>query len=319
LKIEDIKKVAVIGAGTMGAGLAQVFAQAGLPVKVFDQSQDILDRCLPRISNSLKLFAEFDLLQEEPLMILSMIHPLPSSEMPAALKDCDFVLECIPEILNLKKELFVQLDSCRPEVILSSNTSTFTISSITSGMRSASRVVGTHFFFPPQIMPLVEVHRGKETADECIELTRQLLAKAGKKPVLIRKEILGFVVNRIQAAIGREANYLIEQGVISPEEFDLAARGSYGFRMANLGPLEQADLNGLDTKMRSDELTYKELCSSAELSPAFIAKVKRGELGLKSGKGFYDYQGKSKDQIVARVERNLIKQLLLFRQREEGA
>jgi 3-hydroxybutyryl-CoA dehydrogenase len=318
MKIEEMKNVAIIGSGTMGAGLAQVFAQAGLSVRIFDQSQDILDQCLPRVSQSLKLFTEYGLLEEEPSKILSRIQPLPSTDMLRALQDCEFVLECIPEVLALKKELFLQLDACQPVTILSSNTSTFTISSITAGMGTASRVVGTHFFFPPQIIPLVEVHRGKETTDEAVELTRHLLVKAGKKPVLIKKEILGFVVNRIQAAIGREANYLIEQGVISPEEFDLAARGSYGFRMANLGPLEQADLNGLDTKMRSDELTYKELCSSTELSRAFLEKVKRGELGLKSEKGFYDYKGKSKELIIERVERNLLKQLLLFKEREKG-
>ena len=220
------------------------------------------------------------------------------------------------EILALKRELFSRLDSLNPDIILSSNTSTFTISSITAGMRTSTRVVGTHFFFPPQIIPLVEVHRGQTTTDEVVEVTRQLMLRAGKKPILLKKEAQGFVVNRIQAAIGREANYLIEQGVVTPEDFDLAARASYGFRLANLGPLAQAVLNGLDTKARSDELNYKVICSSTELSPAFVEKVKKGELGLKSGKGYYDYRGKSKTQIINEVERNLLKQLVLFKQRE---
>jgi 3-hydroxybutyryl-CoA dehydrogenase len=317
MKVEDIRKVAIIGTGTMGAGIAQCFAQAGITVHVIDQSRDILDRCATRVGDSLRLFAEFGLLPEKPSLIQSRIEPFLSEDMDRALEDCGFVLECIPEILTLKKELFLKLDSCNPGIILSSNTSTFTVSSLTEGMRTASRVVGTHYFFPPQIIPLVEIHRGQGTADEAIEATRQLMLKIGKKPILVRKEILGFVVNRLQAAIGREANYLLEQGVVTPEDFDLAARASYGFRLANVGPLAQADMNGLDTKMRSDELTYKVLCSSTELSPAFVEKVKRGETGLKSGKGFYDYQGKSPEKIINEVERNLLKQLVLFKQREE--
>jgi 3-hydroxybutyryl-CoA dehydrogenase len=316
MKVEDIRKVAIIGTGTMGAGIAQCFAQAGLRVHVIDQSQDILDRCFTRVGDSLQLFAEFGLLQEKPSSIQSRIKPFLSQDTGRALKDCAFIIECIPEILALKKELFLKLDSCDPAVILTSNTSTFTISSLTEGMRTAGRVVGTHYFFPPQIIPLVEIHRGKDTAEEAIEVTRQLMLKTGKRPILVRKEILGFVVNRLQAAIAREANYLLEQGVVTPEDFDLAARASYGFRLANLGPLAQADMNGLDTKMRSDELTYKVLCSSTELSPAFVEKVNRGETGLKSGKGYYDYRGKSKEKIVNEVERNLLKQLVLFKERE---
>ena len=316
MKIEDIQKIGVIGGGTMGAGIAQRFAQHGYSVWIIDQEQAILDNCLDRVRDSLRLFAEFDLLQEEPSSIISRIKPFSSQDMREVLKDCNFVIECIPEILALKRELFSRLDSLNPDIILSSNTSTFTISSITAGLRTSSRVVGTHFFFPPQIIPLVEVHRGQTTTDEVVEVTRQLMLRAGKKPILLKKEVQGFVVNRIQAAIGREANYLIEQGVVTPEDFDLAARASYGFRLANLGPLAQADLNGLDTKARSDELNYKEICSSTELSPVFVEKVKRGELGLKSGKGYYDYSGKSKTEIINVVERNLLKQLVLFNQRE---
>jgi len=316
MKLEDIQRVAIIGTGTMGAGIAQCFAQAGLAVHVIDQSQEILDHCLSRIADSLKLFVEFGLLQESPALIQTRIKPFLSRDMGRAIKDCAFIIESIPEILELKKELLLKLDSCDPGIILSSNTSTFTVSSLTEGMRTAGRVVGTHFFFPPQIIPLVEIHRGQATVEESIETTRKLMLRIGKKPILVRKEILGFVVNRLQAAIGREANCLLEQGVVTPEEFDLAARASYGFRLANVGPLAQADMNGLDTKMRSDELTYKELCSSTELSRAFVEKVKRGETGLKAGKGFYDYRGKSAERIINEMERNLLKQLVLFKQRE---
>jgi 3-hydroxybutyryl-CoA dehydrogenase len=316
MKIKDIKNIGLIGAGTMGAGLAQCFAQSGFSVLIVDQNQSILDKCLARVRESLALFAEFGLLLEKPPEILSRIRSSSAPNIMESFQLCNFVIECIPEILELKRELFSRLDSLQPDIILSSNTSTFTISSITAGMPTANRVVGTHFFFPPQIIPLVEIHRGPTTTDEVVEITRQLMIRADKKPILLKKEVQGFVVNRIQAAIGREANYLIEQGVVTPEDFDLAARASYGFRLANVGPLAQADLNGLDTKARSDKLNYKEICNSTELSDAFVEKVNRCELGLKSGKGYYDYTGKSQTQILNEVERSLLKQLVLFKERE---
>jgi len=318
VRAEDIREVAVIGAGLMGEGIALNFAVAGLSVRVVDQDSDILHQSLKRMDVHLQLLAEFGLLKDTPAVVQSRIKSFLSIDMDKAVKGSTFIVECIPEILALKKELFSLLDDCESSTIISSNTSSFTISGMAKGMRTPGRVVGTHYFMPAHIVPLVEVHRGKDTRDDVINITRQLMLRIGKKPVMVGKEVPGFIVNRIQAAIAREANYLIEQGVVTPEDFDMAARSSYGFRLASLGPLAQADINGLDTVLRGNTHIYKTLCNATEPSPVIADKVKKGELGLKSGRGYYDYRGKSKEQINEEIERNLLKQLILFREREKS-
>ena len=317
MKAEDIREVAVIGAGIMGEGIALSFAAAGLSVRLADQDRHILNNSLTRMGAHLKLLAEFGLLEDTPARVRSRIKTFLSSDLDRAVRGCTFIVECIPEILALKRELFSRLDDCDGGTILSSNTSSFTVSEISRGMRTPGRVVGTHFFMPAHIVPLVEVHRGKDTGNAVVETTRDLMLRIGKKPVLVGKEIPGFIVNRIQAAIAREANYLMEQGVVTPDDFDMAARSSYGFRLASLGPLAQADINGLDTVLRGNTHIYKSLCNATEPSPVIADKVKKGELGLKSGRGYYDYRGKSQEQITEEIERNLLKQLILFREREK--
>ena len=316
IKAEDIRKVVVIGAGIMGGGIAQNFAQAGLSVVISARHQETLDNALAQVGANLRLFAEFGLLQEEPSLIQSRIGLCLAQELEKAIKDCDFVVESIPEVLQAKRELFARLDSCHPDAILSSNTSSLTMSAIADGMRTPGRVIGVHYFTPAHIVPLVEIHRGRNTTDEVVQATRELMVKVGKKPVLVRKEVPGLIVNRIQTAMVREASYLIEQGVVTPEDLDMAAKASYGFRLASLGPMAQLDINGLDTIMRGNEQIYKVLCNSTESSPTIVEKVQRGELGLKSGKGYYDYENKSREQIIEARDRNLLKQLILYRQME---
>jgi len=142
------------------------------------------------------------------------------------------------------------------------------------------------------------------------------MIKAGKKPILVRKVMVGFIVNRIQGAIVREAQYLIDQGAVSIEDFDAAARASYGFRLANLGPMAQMDVNGLDVAFRGHSRVYKDLCNATEPAQSFKEKIEKGELGIKTGKGFYDYSGTTASQVMKEVETNLLKQLTLFKKRE---
>ena len=300
----------------MGEGIAQNFAQAGLSVRLVDMDSQILDRCIAQIDANLKLFQEFDLLKEEPLSIKSRIEPFLSERLDDAIRDCDLVVEAIPEMLQLKRDLFAQLDTCRDNIILSSNTSSFTISSIAEGMRTPARVVGLHYFNPAHIMPLVEIHRGRDTSDDVVEVARELMLRIGKKPILVRKEVPGFIVNRIQAAMGRESNYLIEEGVVTPEDLDTAAKTSYGFRLACLGPMQQADMNGLDTITRAFSHIAKALSNATEPSPILVEKVRRGEFGVKSGKGWHDYTGRSRAQIMENRDRQLLQQLVLFNKRE---
>jgi len=316
MKPEDIKNVVVIGAGIMGQGIAQNFAQAGLSVRLVDLDKQILERSLTQIDENLKLFREFDLLKEEPASIKSRIEPFLRQNLAEATRDCDFIVEAIPEILQPKRDLFAQLDSLPQNIILSSNTSSFTISDIAEGLGSAERIVGLHYFNPPYIIPLVEIHRGKRTLNGAVEVTRDLMLRIDKKPVLVRKEVPGFIINRIQAAMGRETDYLIREGIVTPEDLDVAAKASYGFRLACLGPLESADLNGLDTIMRASEQIYGQLNNAKVPSSVLVEKVLRGELGVKSGKGWHDYAGKSVKQVIKDRDRKLLRQLVLFQASE---
>jgi len=314
LKAEDINKVLVFGAGNMGEGIAQNFAQAGLFVRIVDTDKDALKRCFKQVQSNLALFKDFGLLQEDPSLIIDRIdlfHIKNAAEIVEATVDIDYVVEAIPEVLELKRDLLAKLDSCE-DVILASNTSSFMISSISEGLSNPGRVVGLHYFYPAQIIPLVEIHRGKDTHDETIDITRELMVKVGKKPIMVRKEIPGFIVNRIQAAYNREVIHLIEEGVATVEDLDMAAKASYGFRLACFGPLQMHDLNGLDTVLRVGKVTRKTLCNSMEPPRSLVMKVEAGEFGVKSGKGWYDYQGKSRREILEQTNKRLLKQLVLF-------
>jgi len=312
-KPSEIKQIVVIGAGNMGEGIVQSFAQAGKSVKVLSRKRETLDKCLQQIDTNLKLFAEFQLLEEAPEVIKSRITYIPMAELSEAIRGCHFVVETIPEVLADKKELFGKLDGCDPDVILASNTSSITITTLTDDMKTAYRVVGTHYFNPAHIVPLVEIHRGKYTSDKVVQTTRDLMLQVGKKPILVKKEIPGFIVNRIQGAIFREISYLLDEGIATPEDIDMAAKAMYGFRLSCIGPMEADDMIGLDTSARVSANLFKTLSNRTEPSATLLDKVNRGELGIKTGSGWYDYRGKTRTQVLDEINRRLLKQLVLFK------
>jgi 3-hydroxybutyryl-CoA dehydrogenase len=309
----EIKQIVVVGAGNMGEGIVQSFAQAGKTVKVLSRKKETLDKCLQQIDTNLKLFAEFQLLEEAPETIESRITCILMTELSEAVRGCHFIVETIPEVLADKKELFGKLDDCDPDVILASNTSSITITTLTDGMKTAYRVVGTHYFNPAHIMPLVEIHRGKHTCDNAVQTTRDLMSQVGKKPILVKKEIPGFIVNRIQGAIFREISYLLDEGVATPEDIDMAAKAMYGFRLSCIGPMEADDMIGLDTSARVSANLFKTLSNRTEPSAALLGKVNNGELGIKAGVGWYDYRGRTRTQILDEINRRLLRQLVSFR------
>ena len=316
MKAENIKTVLVIGSGIMGPGIAQNFAESRLSVQLTYRNKERLEQSLSQIEANLRLFEEFGLLKEDISSIKSRIHPITIQGLADALERCDFVVETIPEDLQLKKELFARLDSCRDEVILSTNTGSFTISDIAEECRTASRIIGLHYFNPAHIMPLVEIHYGPQTQEEIIATTKALMLRVGKIPIIIRKEIPGFVVNRLQAAVGREIDYLLDNSVVSPEEIDIAAKACYGFRWSCIGSIESWDMVGLDLVSAGSGILYKSLSNSTEPSRTVAEKVQKGKLGIKSGQGMYDYTGKSKGEILEEKNRRLLKQLALFRSLE---
>ena len=314
MKAQNIKTVVVIGGGTMGQGIVQSFAQAGKSVRVLARKKETLDKCLQQIDANLKLFDEFRLLDETREAIKSRITCMPVAELSEAIRGCHYIVETIPEVLADKKELFGKLDGCDPDVILASNTGSITITTLTEDMKTAYRVVGTHYLNPAHIMPLVEIHRGKHTSDKVVETTRDLMLQVGKKPILVNKEIPGFIINRIQWAMGREILYLLDEGVVSPEDLDLASKASYGLRHACIGNMEAFDMVGLDTALAVGNRIFQHLSNSTEPSPILAQKVQRGELGIKSGRGWFDYTGKSREKILEDQNRRLLKQLRLFKE-----
>ena len=313
----EIRTVGVIGAGTMGIGIVQTFAEAGMSVRMVARNQQRLEQSLASIAANLRLFDEFKLLREVPSVITSRIEIIPSEDMAAVTKGCDFVLETIPEVLDTKRMIFSQLDQLPPEVIIASNTSSFTMDLLTEKLKSPQRMLGLHYFNPAHIIPAVEIHKGKHATDDAVEKTRALMIRTGKKPVLVRKTVPGFIINRLTGAMEREIDYLIDEGIVTPEDLDIAVKASYGFRLACMGPMAAEDMIGLDTSARVSANVFKLLSSKTEPSPVLLEKVKKGELGIKSGKGWYDYSGKTRDEVNDTINRRLLKQLALFRSVEK--
>ena len=170
-----------------------------------------------------------------------------------------------------------------------------------------------HYFNPAHIMPLVEIHRCKNTRDDVVETAKELMAKAGKKTALVRKEVPGFIVNRIQGAIYREISDILEQGITTPEDLDTAVKASLGFRYSCIGPMEAEDMIGLDTSAKVSARVYKTLSTRTEPNSLLLEKVKRGELGINSGKGWYDYGKKTRSEVMEEKNRKLLRQLVASR------
>jgi 3-hydroxybutyryl-CoA dehydrogenase len=298
----------VVGAGIMGRGIALSFAQGGLQVRMVDREQGLLDRAAAQIDSDLKLLSSLGLIASDGSEIKQRITPCMS------LKDASggshMVIEAVPELLPLKKQIFSDLESlCPGDAILCTNTSSLGLASIVEGLRSPHRVVGTHWFNPAHIMPLVEIVPGPETSPQVINKTKELMLKIGKKPIVIKRDIPGFLVNRIQVAMKREIDYLLEQGIADVKDIDFAVKMSFGLRLSCFGPFEVSDMVGLDTSFRVAQRLYKELDNRTEPSSILEEKVSRGHLGIKTGQGWYDYSGRSVSQILEERDRRLLSRL----------
>lgn len=306
LKVAQIKKVAVIGAGLMGHGIAQAYAQEGYPVTVTDSSALALADVKNRIKANLDTLVREGLFQEGDVeQILERITVTESLEKSVC--DADFVTEAVFENLEMKKELFYQMEKfCSKESILASNTSSFPMTHISSMMERPERAIVTHWMNPPYLVPLVEVVPGEKTSEETYKTAYELLCKMKKVPVKVQKEIIGFLINRIQTAMNREVYHLVEMGVASAEDIDRAVVTSLGFRLATLGPLMIRDLAGLDVTCKVDEILSGEINSSKSASKLLKDMVSRGELGAKTYKGFFKYSPESLAEIIRGRDRQFI-------------
>jgi 3-hydroxybutyryl-CoA dehydrogenase len=290
--LRDIKQIAVVGAGLMGHGIAQSFAQKAYSVTLYDLNESILERALSQIRSNLETFVEVGFETKASIQeVLSQIRV--SIDLQEAVKEAHFVIEAAPEDLMLKRSLFEVLEKyCLEDTVLASNTSTLPIDEIGDRVKRKERLVITHWFNPPHIVPAVEVVPGENTSTEALEITLGLLRKIGKKPIRILKQIPGFLVNRIQTAMFREILSLLEQGVATPEDIDAAVKESFGFRLAVIGPLQTMDMGGLDLIFKGIKYLYPFIDRSIDVQKTLREKVERDELGLKTGKGFFQYEEK---------------------------
>jgi 3-hydroxybutyryl-CoA dehydrogenase len=310
------EQIAIIGAGLMGHGIAQVFAVHGYPVRMTDSNEGILDAAKQRVranlTNMVKRGIEIGADVDEILGNIST-----TADIAIACEGSDFVFEAVFENLELKQRIFADLDRiCPPTTILCSNTSVMSITEIAEKSEHRERIIGTHFWNPPYLIPLVEVVRTKEAADWCLSATYDLLARVGKHPVHVHKDVPGFVGNRLQHALWREAFAIIDEGICDPATVDEVIRSGFGLRLPILGPVETADMVGLDLTLAIHNYILKHLNADPTPSQTLQAKVEAGELGFKTGSGFLKW---SESEIAASRERLANYLISVFaKQQEEG-
>lgn len=300
------ENIAIIGAGMMGHGIAQIFASHGYQVSLLDVRDEILVKALENIRTNLTLLAEGGIGRAadiEPAMKRIKV----TRDLKEAASSAQFVVEAVSEALDLKQRLFQELDDmCSPDTILSTNTSAISITEIAAKTKRKGRIVGAHFWNPPYLIPLVEVVQGKETFSKVVDLTVDLLKSVGKHPVRVKKDVPGFVGNRLQHALWREAISIVEQGIADPATVDEVVKKGFGIRLPVLGPLENADMVGLDLTLQIQEYILKYIERSVEPSPLLKQKVKNGELGFKTGRGFKEWTDDNTERCKERFLKHLI-------------
>jgi len=312
-----IMKVLVVGSGIMGNGIAQIFAQAGNSVFLNDLNMDILQTAKKNIERQLKLMVNNEL-NEEKAVQTTLDRIQLSDKLSSCTSDVDLVLEAIPERLELKEQLFTQLEElCPAKTIFATNTSGISINTLSKCVARKSRLIGTHFFMPAHLIPLVEVICANETSEETVETVMTALADAGKKPVRVAIDLPGFIGNRLQHALAREAMSLVQKGIATPEGVDEVVKSSLAPRLLFTGPLEQRDFNGLDTHLSIASYLYEDLENTRVPLKILSDKVDEGKLGLKTGEGFYDWRSRVKDEVTAEKNQDLIDVLKFLKNREK--
>ncbi len=307
MKAEEIRDIGVIGAGLMGHGIAQVFALKGYKVKLFDNDSKVLEFATETIRNNLKTFLEMGLAESREIEAcigrIQICHAL--------LEMCDGVqltIEAVCENLGLKSAVFLDLERLTPpQTILCSNTSGISISLISEKLQFKDRVVGTHFWNPPHIVPCVEVIKSQFGSDEAFQTVVELMKRVGKEPVRVLKDVPGFLGNRLQHALWREAISLVEKGIADPEDIDRVVKYGFGLRLPFLGPLETADLAGLDLVYDIHEYLFADLENRSTPSPLLKKLVDQKTTGVKTKKGFYHWTDESIRQIIQQRDRVLLR------------
>ncbi|MBW2366578.1 MAG: 3-hydroxyacyl-CoA dehydrogenase family protein [Deltaproteobacteria bacterium] len=298
--------IAVIGAGLMGHGIAQVFAANGHQVGLFDLAEDLLSRAIANIESNLLAMSERGVFPAENIdTVLKRIKP--STILEEAVESAGLVVEAVVENLPIKQNLFKDLDTvCPASTILATNTSVISITEIACMAKNRARILGTHFWNPPYLIPLVEVIRGQETDPEVVNKAVDLLTAVGKHPVRVKKDVPGFVANRLQHALWREAISIVEGGIADAATVDECVKYGFGLRLPVLGPLENADLVGTDLTLSIHDYLLGHLENKPAPSSFLKDLVSNGDLGFKTGRGFQVW---TEEEMVT-VRKRLIHHLI---------
>lgn len=298
---KSVKRVLVVGAGTMGNGIAQVFSRAGIRVGLVDVDRKTLDRAMGRIESGLGTLVEHGSLSEKEVpVILDRIET--STDLEAMAEGVDFALEAVVEVPDVKREIFSRLEASCPEgTVIASNTSSLDVFSIAE-IKDPQRLVVAHWFAPPHIIPLVEVVPGPKTAPEVVRFTDGLMRRIGKETVVLKEFVPSFIVNRLQNALAVSVLEMLANGWADPEEIDRAVKLTLGIRLPIVGVVQTYDFSGLD-------LVHDIMKGLGMSHPLIEERVNQGHLGAKTGKGIYDYGGRSEAEILNKRDKLYLKVL----------
>ncbi len=304
--------VAIIGAGTMGTGLAVQFARYGSDATVIDHRQSNLEEAKGTVSEALSFLETEGMLASDPGDVRGRIDY--TLDTAAGVSGTELVIETVSENRDIKREVFETVFAEAPDdAILSSNTSGIPITELGEFVPEPERVVGCHWWNPPYLLPLVEVVRGEETADAIVDRTVEYVESVDRDPIVVDRDVPGFVWNRIQFAVMRECAHIVESGIASIEDVERAVRDGYALRTAAVGPFETADLSGVDLFRDISENILPDLSSATELGPVFDERIERGETGVAAGAGFHEYD----ETLAEAIERRDRRVAAIQRAREE--
>ncbi len=306
MKLEDIKKIGVAGGGTMGSGIAQIFAQHGYEVVVTDIAEKFLENTKRIILLNQKTLIKEGLLTEE--QAEESLKLISFSTDKSVFADADLIVEAIIEKMEIKQNYWKEVEGIAPETcIFATNTSGLSINGICSKLNNKKRFIGMHWWNPPHIIPLIELIKNEETSEETVQVLKDLVDKIGKESVVVLKDVNGFIGNRIQFAVYREALKIIEDGVATIEDVDKAMKFGPGFRYPAIGPFETSDLGGLDTFYYISSYLFNDLSDVKAPTKLQQEKMDNGDLGVKTGKGWYDYSDGKGEEAMARRDENFFR------------
>lgn len=306
MKIEDIKKIAVLGTGTMGPGIAQSYAMGGFEVNVYDKSESAMEKAAVMLRANLDTFVEEGLLTAEAAQEVEGRISY-CKTMSEAVAGVQFVQETVSEKPEIKTAVFAELDQLLPDdVIVASNASALNPFTCVPEQRLPNFTTA-HWYAPPHIIPLVEVAKGEKTSEETMSVTIELLQRCGKTAVRMEKFVPGYIINRIQILLNTEVFYLLDNGICTPEQIDLAVKASFMPRGMVLGLVQRYDFTGLDISANNITNASYVMPETSKRPKALFDHVDKGELGVKTGKGFFDYSGRSAAEVCQKRDRMLLK------------